>query len=201
MRVLVVGTSEESIKQAAAELSAAGHDVERCQYPGTASFPCYGVQCGERCPLDAERVDVVLDARDVPGPRPMPLEEGAVCAIRRQVPLVVVSHTPSPFARWATRSAAPGAVVEACMDAANAPLTPHGAIAASAAKRMLERAGINPSRVTATVHHHRGRLRVTLGRPPEARRLDTDLVPSVLAALRRYDPHAAGIDVSVDAVG
>lgn len=200
MRVLVVGTLPGSIERAANELSAAGHEVVRCHAEDDPPFPCFALQDGQRCPLEGDPVDVVLAARNRPWPRPTRLEDGALCAIRRHVPLVVTDPVFNPFEKWTTRVATPGAVPEACEQAADAPLDPHGEIAATAATAMLERAGADASRVSATVHRQRGRLRVQLELPSEALEIGADVVPNVLAALRAYDRHATGIDISVDAV-
>jgi len=200
MRVLVVGTLPGPIERAANELSAAGHEVARCHTAGDPPFPCFALQDGEQCPLEGEPLDVVLDARDRPWPRPTALEEGALCALRRHVPLVVTNSVLNPFEQWTAGVAVPGALAEACEQAAHAPLARHGEIAAAAAAAMLERVGADASSVSATVHRQRGRLRVHVQLPSASRALGTDVVPNILAALRTYDGHATGIDISVDVV-
>jgi hypothetical protein len=208
MRVLVVGTLPEGMRRGEERLGEAGHEVVRCHEPGDPSFPCAGLVEGRVCPLESGPVDVVVTARDRPWPRPSPFEDGAICALRRHVPLVVLGTAVHPFESWVTaRVDDDRELVRACEDAAAASLTRHSTVAASAAQTVLERAGLDPEGAAASVRHERGRLRVELVLPPHPDQLESNIVASVLSALRQFDPHAAGIEVSIaerlgkDAVG
>jgi len=86
--VLVVGTEDWANEQAAAALEAAGHIVLRCHEPGERPFPCNALIPGRRCPL-LVGFDVVLAVRTRPAPVPSPGEIGVVCALGRNIPLVV----------------------------------------------------------------------------------------------------------------
>jgi len=201
MRVLVVGTLPSAVDRTEAQLVAAGYDVVRCHEPGERPFPCAGLIDGRGCPLEADPVDVVVTARDRPWPTPSPHEDGAVCALRRHVPLVVTgSGASDPFERWTTREVCPGDdLAAACVDAARAPLRRHGEVATAAAREVVAQAGIDTGDVYAVVHRARGVLKVTLTLPGRAADVGGNVTARVLTALRELDPHAAGIDVDVTA--
>jgi hypothetical protein len=86
--VLVVGTEDWANEQAAASLEASGHVVLRCHEPGEQPFPCNALIPGRTCPL-LVGFDVVLAVRTRPAPVPSPGEIGVVCALGRNIPLVV----------------------------------------------------------------------------------------------------------------
>lgn len=112
--VLVVGTDQWAVEQAASQLRAAGRAVMRCHDPGEAAFPCNALIAGRRCPLDVG-VDVVLDVRARPV-SPPPLDEfGAVCALHAGVPLVVAGVAcDGGFGPWAVETARGNELVSAC---------------------------------------------------------------------------------------
>jgi hypothetical protein len=198
MRVLVVGTLPGAMRRSEERLGEAGHEVVRCHEPGDPSFPCAGLVEGRVCPLESGPVDVVVTARDRPWPRPSPFEDGAICALRRHVPLVVLGTAVHPFEGWVTgRVDDDRELVRACEDAAASSLARHSAVAAAAAQTVLERAGVDPEGVAASVRHDRGRLRVELVLPPHPDQLESNVVASVLSALRGLDPYATGIEVSI----
>lgn len=202
MRVLVVGTLPRGIRRAEDRLLEAGHDVVRCHEPGDTSFPCAGLVEGRACPLEEGPVDVVVDARDRPWPRPSPFEDGAICALRRHVPLVVLGTALHPFEQWVTRGI--DDIVDlapACEEAAAAALPRHGEVATAAAREIVELAGIDPDGTAATVRHQRGALLVELVLPPHAEGVQGNVVARLITALRGLDPHARGIDVSITEPG
>lgn len=99
--ILVVGTDDWAIEQAAGILGGAGHPVLRCHDPGEPAFPCNALRPGGRCPLDSG-FDVILDIRSRPAPAPTVGETGVVCALHRGVPLLVAGLTNgNPFVPWA----------------------------------------------------------------------------------------------------
>ncbi|MDI2125455.1 hypothetical protein [Yinghuangia seranimata] len=90
-------------------LSASGHRVHRCHRradadadPGKAGEAgeaekagdarCVAWEPGGRCPLTAGPIDLVVDARTGHGPE-TPREQGALCALLANVPLVVCGPT------------------------------------------------------------------------------------------------------------
>jgi hypothetical protein len=119
-RILVVGTDEWAIEQAARQLGAFGRQVRRCHEPGEPSFPCNALLPGRRCPLD-QGVDVVLDMRARPVTPPTPSEFGALCALHAAVPLVVAGVPgDSGFGPWAASAVEDGVDLMAACDSAAA---------------------------------------------------------------------------------
>ena len=101
--VLVVGTDDWAIQQAADGLQADGVRVLQCHQPGEPAFPCNALIEGRTCPLDIG-FDVALTVRGRPLTRPADGEMGVVCALRHRVPLVVAGMaTNNPYNKWAAR--------------------------------------------------------------------------------------------------
>jgi hypothetical protein len=88
VRVLIVGTDEWAIEQAAATVTATGREVLRCHEPGEPPFPCNAFRPGRSCPVD-EGFDVVVTVRARPSRQVEPAEVGVVCALRANRPVVV----------------------------------------------------------------------------------------------------------------
>lgn len=103
LAVLVVGTDDWAIEQAAGSMASAGYEVLRCHEPGEPAFPCNGIRPDRVCPLDRGfAVAVTMRAR--PSAQPTQSEFGVTCAIRAGVPLVVGGITEgNPFNEWAHR--------------------------------------------------------------------------------------------------
>jgi hypothetical protein len=87
MRVLVMDSHPGSAGPATDTLLADGHDVIRCRDQFTPNQPCLGHEGA--CPIDESRVDVALDVRGRPLPRPTAGEHGVVCASRAGIPVVI----------------------------------------------------------------------------------------------------------------
>jgi hypothetical protein len=201
MRVLVVGTSTGAVEHTSCVLRDAGHEVTGCHRAGDGAFPCRGLR-GDACPLDGPGVDVVVTARnrrvnDGMWLMPAPLEDGAVCALRRRVPMVVHGLTSmNPFAEWASATSRDDdellAVVE---EVSRMPMQAHSDLARETARQVLQAAGLPADGVDAAVRRLDGRLRVTLTLPTGAESGETGVTAKVLGALRRFDPDARGIDL------
>lgn len=103
LAVLVVGTDDWAIEQAASSMASAGYGVLRCHEPGEPAFPCNGIRPDRVCPLDRGfAVAVTMRAR--PAAQPTQSEFGVTCAIRAGAPLVVGGITQgNPFEEWAHR--------------------------------------------------------------------------------------------------
>jgi hypothetical protein len=201
MRVLVVGTLPPAMDQVAEVLTGAGHEVGRCRQSGEAPFPCAGLVEGSTCPLEESPVDVVVAARNRAWPRPSPYEDGAVCALRQHIPLVVVAppSPAQPFERWATKTIGwADDLIAACEETAAQPLERHGEIALEAVDEMLDKAGRSTEDATAVVRRDRGALKVVLHLPDADAILEGQITARVLTALRLFDSYASGIDVSVE---
>jgi hypothetical protein len=119
--ILVVGTEDWAIDDAASQLQAAGRRVHRCSETSEAPFPCNALIPGRGCPLDQHQVDVVLSIRSRPEAQPTLAEMGAVCGLRDGIPLVVAGmRGGSGFAPWGKRVPDEGDIVSTCDDAVQA---------------------------------------------------------------------------------
>src|SRR5439155_20409143 len=103
LRVLVVGTDDWAIQQAADAIEAAGHTALRCHERGERPFPCNALREGRTCPLEVG-FDAVATVRARVLAEPGVQELGVVCGLRAGAPLVVagMAHR-NPFAPWTAR--------------------------------------------------------------------------------------------------
>jgi hypothetical protein len=116
--ILLVGSEDWAIRQAAEELGDAGRVVHRCHDSAESPFPCNALVPGVGCPLDRHSVDVVLDVRARPHQDPSLGEMGAICGLRAELPLVVAGLSGAmKLAPWATQVPAEGNMVESCDEA------------------------------------------------------------------------------------
>jgi hypothetical protein len=90
MRVLLMDSHPGSAGPASDALLADGHQVVRCRDQFAPTQPCAGFD--GVCPIDVEPVDVALDVRGRPLPRPTAGEHGVVCASRAGIPVVVAGQ-------------------------------------------------------------------------------------------------------------
>ena len=198
MRVLVVGTGPAGVRRASDELRDAGHDVVRCHEEGEPAFPCAALRDDRGCPLEHAPVDVVLDVHDDSTATPSPFEDGVACAVRRHLPLVVAGSGVHPYSRWVTREVDQDAdLVTVCEEAAASPSEGHSSVAAEAARDSLEHAGVDPHGTSARVLHRNGSLLVMLTLPAHPEALESMVVARVVTAVREYDDHARGVDVTI----
>jgi hypothetical protein len=198
MRVLVVGTVPSAIEAAVTQIVAAGHEVARCHESGEGAFPCAALNEGRACPLEGTPVDVAVTVRDRAWPRPSPFEDGAICALRRRIPLVVAGRTAlQPFERWSSRTLDGSGLVAACEEAAAAPLPGHGEAARQAASQVITA----PGDVEATVWRRHGALQVEITVPADCADLTTKVAARVTGALRAFDGFATAINVTVAEAG
>jgi hypothetical protein len=196
MRVLVVGTLPEAMEHTSEVLREAGHDVVSCHDPGEGSFPCRGLR-GDPCPLSGDGVDVVVTARDRAWPSPSPFEDGAACALRHHVPMVVHGFTSvHPYEPWhPAESRHDGELASVVEAVARAPLSEHSDVARSTARQVLEAARLPCDGVDAVVTRRNSRLRVIVSMPSGAEAGESSVSAKVLGTLRRFDPDARGIDL------
>lgn len=119
VKVLVVGTHDWAIEQAAASLEGAGCSVLRCHEPGQPSFPCNALIEGRTCPLDAG-FDVVVTVRARPLGSLAQSEFGVICGLHHGMPLVVAGVAPDrPLGPWASETVGQGDdLASACIHAA-----------------------------------------------------------------------------------
>jgi hypothetical protein len=194
---MLVGTLPGAIDRTEEVLESGGHEVVHCRDEHDGTFPCTALTERGSCPFEASTVDVVVTARDRAWPRPSPLEDGAICAIHRFVPLVVHGATAlDPFDQWAVAETTTDAeLLEAVARAAAAPLPEHGAVAAATMRDLLAVQGVSSDGCSVEVRRAGGRLVVTLALTPEAEPFAPGMTVKILTALRGLDPYADGIDV------
>lgn len=193
MRVLVIGSSDESMLEGAAVvLGKAGHDVVHCD--DDAGHLCRGMPGASGCPVD-DGIDIAVTVGAAADTGLV--ADGVRCAVRHFVPLVTVGA--SSGLRDAVDGAVPTVRAEladslhdAVVAAADAPLPRHSELASHELRSVLANYGVDAPEATAVVRRNGGELRVAL-RP--AVDLDERVAQAaavrVAAVLRSYD-HASG---------
>lgn len=193
MRILLVDGDRIEGAVLAGQLSERGHHVVRC-FPPEGDSVCVGASDPTLCPVESLGCDVALVVREpssVPGLREM----GAVCAIRRHIPLVEARPDgDSPYGRWSTPTGT--AVVEAVEDLDSGARP--GLVAAVeeclASLPAVIRLGHLP---TVAIRRQGTRLLMSVTLPPEATRADEESVITwAVRRLRELDPHALTADVT-----
>jgi len=197
-RVLLLSSDDEPLTDVESALAAGGYEVRRCVERGTDAFPCAALKAGSTCPLDDELVDVALDVRVHPWPRPTPREEGVKCAVRARVPVAVVGRSAfNPFEDWASWShEGIGDVVDACERAIHASLEVHRAAVAGAVVSLALVHGLTVGPVIGDVDRVAGRLHATITASIPAE-LRTIAVTRAGVALRGVDPAALAIEIDL----
>lgn len=196
MRVLVTETQPEAASPVARQLVAAGHEVVRCREEGAPAFPCAGLQ-PEGCPVEAG-IDVALTVRTGPPAQPTAREDGAVCALRRHVPLVVAGPPgPNPFEGWATTVCHDEReVVAACEQAASADVAALSSVALGEARRSLAERGHDVDDVKVSTTRSAHQLKIDVAMPDAVSDREADAVAVAVAdVVRAVEPTIAVIDV------
>lgn len=193
MRILLVdGVSGGAVL--AGQLGERGHEVVRC-FPDGGRALCVGVEHPEDCPVESLGCDVALIVRDT-SQEPSLQEMGAVCALRRHIPLVEACPDPSsPFSAWSTPSGT--AVVEAVedFDSGFRPGLVAAVESALAELPAVRRLGRLP---TIAVRRIGASLQMSITVPAEVTRAEEDsIVTWAVRALRAADPYSQSADVTV----
>lgn len=116
--VLLVGTDDWAVNDAASRLRAAGRTVHRCCDSINAPFPCNALIPERGCPLDNGPVEVVVTVRPRPQGRPGLGEMGAICGLRAGLPLVTAGVAGvTAFESWAMSVPLDGDLVTTCDEA------------------------------------------------------------------------------------
>lgn len=197
-RVLLVTSDDEPATLVEAALEKAGHEIRRCFANRWPSFPCVGLTADGTCPLDDRTIDVVVDVRQHPWPRPTPRESGVLCALRDNIPLVVAGRTAfHPYDGW-TQVSLDGieGIAEACEEAIERSLAAHRDAAVAAVEAVLVSHELESRSVVACVHRSQGDLhvRIVAALPDELRSVVSARVGS---ALRSVDSTARTIEVEL----
>lgn len=156
---------------------------------------CRGAALREECPVDSGAVDVALLVRSADH-TPLLREMGAVCALRRRLPVVEAhDRAEPPFSGWVTTSG--DDVAEAVETAAAGDLRGHKAAVEAGLVDVpaVVSAGAVPG---VTVRREVDRLLMTLTVPAAMSEADrTSVTTWAVRALRDYDPYALVCDVVV----
>ena len=175
----------------------AGHTVETCE-PDPRNR-CAALR-GHRCPLDTSPVDMVVLIRTAASPDRLPGEDGALCGVRRRIPLVVAgSAVGSPYSAIATVEDETDDVLTSVETVARLPLPDHTVAASVALHECLARLGVSDPRSHVRVYRRNGGLYARLHFESErpAPGVVSAAAVRVVGVLRDLDPWASGIDVSV----
>jgi hypothetical protein len=201
--ILVMEAQPHTNDGAIDALEAAGHRVHRCHDADSTGFPCRGAVDRTACPVDLE-LDVALLMRRGVRPQTGPLEAGATCAIRADVPIVELgTDLLDPFAPWITRRIATAdEAPAACADVASNSREPLRRAIRARISALLQASGIDPGTVEVTIGGGPASLDVHLDLPePVGVRAEHALAVRVLDAVRSSGRTYGRIDVSVSPNG
>ncbi|HEY5155310.1 MAG TPA: hypothetical protein VIJ47_11285 [Acidimicrobiales bacterium] len=206
MRVLVVERKAGLGDGVTAQLDASGHEVVRCHEPGTPAFPCNAIVDGEVCPLDHHAVDVAMAVRGDEGGPTTEDEDGVRCAIRRNVPVVLVGNRDgASYAGWTKSEARETDVdlMDKTAEAAKAGFDRHAAAARETLGQVLDTHDIVSSSVDVEIHRTGNRLRCVLHVDALVDPMVAQMAAvRVVVALRTLEQELDVIDVDVvDAEG
>jgi hypothetical protein len=194
MKILMIDSDRREGSVLAEQFRARGHEVVRC-FPHPSDGVCVGVHSSHQCPVESLGCDVALVVRDVDRP-PHLQEMGAVCAVRRHIPLIeAYGHGDGPFADWATPTGT--AVIEAVEehDSGLRPRLVEAVERALADLPAVARLGRLP---TVAVRKQGDRLGVTIDLPAGVKPADEDaIVTWAVRAVREHDPHTSTADAVV----
>jgi hypothetical protein len=204
MHVLIPNIEGLAAREIARELSDAGHVVHACHVENGAT-DC-AVLDDLECPLATAPIDVAVEvgsARHASG-----TGDGALCALTRRVPLVLVdAPTDHPLRPWAADVTAGAGAATALAGVVSAPLRAHTDIATGAVRGEPRRdagdeAGGSGSEAVVEVRRRDGGLVVELWPDPTMTRAEAErMATHVAQAVRGYDGWARRLDVMVHATG
>lgn len=199
MKVLVLEEQTGASCEAALGLVAAGHEVVRCHGADEPAFPCRSMTANH-CPLDDGDVMVALMVQAPDGLENVgdAAEDGARCALRRHIPLVVAGPSEQcSLETWASAVVVDDAAVASVVEHVGRQPSPrHSDVAEGAFAGVLEAHGLDPALASAVVVRRGTDLHVELhpSAPVERQIMEVAAV-RVAGALRRFDPFPRVIDV------
>jgi len=201
MDIFMASTASREAAALVQRLQARGHVVHSCRSRHEPNDVSCAALRGIECPLDAQPVDVAVGVGPEPGVDR--LGDGEVCAIRRQIPLILFDRPDDPLGRWAAALAPAHQALEVIDQVNTAILPDHTAEARRTVRDWLRRHELDQTAVDVEVRRRHGALLVELWVDERITERDAEGLGVYLAqCVRRFDPWAKGIDVSVhDATG
>ena len=192
LHVLMAEADSAPARQVADALTEAGHAVHPCHDRDEVGLACAALR-GRGCPLEDRPVDIAVLVRPRTRPEPTLVEQGALCAARRRIPLVVGGAVGAdPYRQWAAAEQEGTALLELVEAAAAAPLPEHSEVARATLEETLQTAASSVERCDAEVYRHGGVLQVVLHAEPDpgrlARQVAATRVHQRLRAIDRWTP-------------
>jgi len=193
MDILIADDTSPAAIDVARALEAHGHVVRTCRDPEMSGGPPCAALRGAECPLDAHPVDVAVSIGSEAVDH---LGDGALCAIRRHIPLVLLDPRNDRLKRWAAAVAPAFHVADAVREVNEAVLPMHSLLAWRTVRDELSRQSLDESTVGVDVRRRDGGLVVDLFVDGSLTRGEAEkLAVHVVQGLRLYDPWARAIDV------
>ncbi len=203
MRILMLESEPGAATAVANGLQQNGHQTTACHADGAPSFPCLGMD-GEHCPIDASTIDVAVAVEGPSSGDPDLASglQGARCALRRFIPVVVVQpDAESPLTTYATSvspTAEPDDVHAAVEQAVATPLGRHSELATDALRATLALHEVAADQATVAVTRAGSELNVVLHPGIELDEHTTEVASiRVLAAIHELDRSASRTNVTV----
>jgi len=199
MHVLIPKIEGLASEAVARELTDAGHTVHTCHVENGAS-DC-AVLDDLECPLDRSPIDVAVEVG--PGRGRSGTGDGALCALTRRIPLVLVDATPDhPLLPWAADALSKADVASDVADIAANPLPVHTQVAAEAVRGELRDRGGEDAETVVEVRRRDGGLVVEVWPDASMTRVQAERTATHVAqAVRGYDSWARRLDVMVHGPG
>ncbi len=196
--LLVEGHAGEAL-ETEKTLQELGHAIHRCTDHDADAFPCNGMVSGS-CPLEHEPIDAAVLVRTELADMASSREDGARCALRRHVPLVLAGDVEaSAFRDWATDTTDDlAAIPDAIERAAHRQLDRHSEAAKRSFLAVLVGNDLSTDGADAAVRRSGADLRVTLSSPEQIpQTLRESAAVRASGAVRDVDPYVSRIDVEV----
>jgi hypothetical protein len=191
-------SNDEGVCESTRELLIEGGcDVVRCKETPASTFVCRGFV--GHCPIDDGVAAAVVTGDGLAGVHP---EDGASCAVRRRVPLVVAGDLAGhPYGQWAAAEVRDPRrhLLTALAEVTSGASTSHSEVAQQAAMSLVRRWGDDRLQVRVAVYRsEEGRLDAEVVTSCEVSPdLSHNIADRVRSRLRDYDAEAPFIDVSV----
>ena len=202
MRVLVLEAEPGSANNAIVELEAAGHSVVRCHDAERPAFPCNGLASAGSCPLEGEGVDVALTVRTFERSAPSTYEDGAACALRARVPLVIAGNAGlNPYKSLGATEVGGRDINTVLNEVVRDSRPEHSQVALAALQASMLANGESSEGLNARVWRTKDGLHAVIEMPEATPHRTRDFAAvRVTGALRKYDTKALQIDVSVEPI-